>query len=290
MKLIPTSYGEFIGLNLLSVLLALLLSLCLHANIHTGSILLSCGQGAMIFQGKLEQKIQSPDGVGELHQIGFNDERGDKRHFYQYYPRRRPDCTLGAPLYFYITTEGIVLKNKISGYVFVFILSLIISLMFSVIFVGMLIKLCAHRIECEVRSKKTQRIINLVKWVMFVLSVVGVVLAINRVYADFILPEGKAQVISVNGNDSYRYHVKAFSLSTRTEFEADWHFFNEVSPATGQDVNICYPANSEPVFARHTSDKVYSVVLLIIAFAYMTFTQMVYRRGSTGARGNEIPL
>lgn len=279
MKFIRTSFGEFVGLNLLFALLTLLLSLCLHANIHTGSILLSYGHGAILVHGELEQKKQFPDGAGELHKIGFNDEDGDKRHFYQYHQRRRPDISLGSPQYFFITNEGIVLKNKISGYVFIFILSFILSLVFSAIFAGVLIKAYTHRLEHEVCSKKNQHTLNLIKWVMFVLSVVGVILAINRVYTDFILPEGKAHVISVNGNDSNRYHVKAFSPSTRSEFEADWHFFNDVSPATGQEVNICYPPHSEPVFARTPSDKAYSVVLLIITFAYMTFTSVILIKG-----------
>lgn len=278
-KSIPTSSGEFVGFNLLFVLLALLLSLCLHANIHTGSILLSYGQGDSLYQGELEQKMQFPDGVGELHHIGFTDKQGNKRLFYQYHRRKRPDISLGAPLSFSVTNEGIVPGNKRSGYVFIFCISSVLSLVFSAIFVGVLIKASTHRLECDVRSSKIRHTLRLLRWVMFVLSVAGVLFSGNRVYTDFILPEGKAQVISVTGQDSYHYQVKVFSPSTRRESEADWYFFNNVSPATGQEVNICYPPHSEPVFARTPSDKLYSLVLLSIALAYMAFTALILITG-----------
>lgn len=279
MKSIPTSSGEFVGLNLLFVLLALLLSLCLHANIHTGSILLSYGQGDSLYQGELEQKMQFPDGVGELHQIGFTDKQGDKRHFYQYHRRKRPDISLGSPLSFSITNEGIIRNDKISGYVFICCISSVLSLVFSVIFVGVLIKVSTHRLECVVRSSKIRHTLRLLRWVMFVLSVAGVLFTVNRVYGDFLLPGGKAQVISVTGHDSEHYQVKAFSPSSRSEFEADWYFFNDVSPATGQEVNICYPPLAGPVFARTPSDKLYSLVLLSIALAYMAFTSLLLITG-----------
>lgn len=278
MKLIPTSSGEFVGFNLLVVTLTLLLSLCLYANIQAGSLLLSYGQGERLVQGSLEQIRQFPDGRGEIHQIGFYDEQGDKRHFYQYH-KKQSDRSLGAHLDFLITNEGIVLKNQVSRYIFIFSVSLVLSLLFSVILGGVLIKVYTYRIEYEARSKKIQRVLNLFKWAMFVLSITGVILAVNRVHTDFFLPEGKANVISVSCDNSYHYHVKAFSPSTGSEFEADWHFFNEVSPATGQEVNICYPPNSEPVFARTPSDKLYSFVLLSIAFAYMMFTSAILIKG-----------
>lgn len=278
MKSISTSSGEFVGFNLLFVFLTLLLSLCLHANIHTGSILLSYGQKSILYQGKLEQKMQFPDGVGELHQIGFTDKQGDKRHFYQYHRRKRPDISLSAPLSFSVTNEGIVPGDKRSGYVFIFCISSVLALVFSVIF-GVLIKASTHRLECDVRSKKIQHTLRLLRWVMFALGVAGVLFAVNRVYGDFLLPEGKAQVISVTGHDSDHYQVKAYSPSTRSEFEADWHFFNDVSPATGQEVTICYPPHSEPVFARTPSDKLYSLVLLSIALAYMAFTSLILING-----------
>lgn len=278
MKLIPTSSGEFVGFNLLFVLFTLLLSLCLRSNIQAGSLLLSYGQGARLVQGELEQKSQLPGEVGEIHKIGFADEQGDKMHFYQYH-RKRTDRALRAPIYFYITNEGIVLKNEIPRYVFIFSISLILSLIFFVVFGGVVIKVCTHRIECEVRSKKIQYMLNLFKCILFVLSVVGVILAANRVQTDFFLPEGKANVLSVKCNYSSLYHVKAFSPSTRSELEGDWHFFNEISPAIGQEVNICYPSNSEPVFSRSPSDKVYSVVLVLITFAYMTFTSVILIKG-----------
>lgn len=277
-KSISASSGEFVGFNLLFVFLTLLLSLCLHANIHTGSILLSYGQKSILYQGKLEQKMQFPDGVGELHQIGFTDKQGDKRHFYQYHRRKRPDISLGAPLSFSVTNEGIVPGDKRSGYVFIFCISSVLALVFSVIF-GVLIKASTHRLECDVRSKKIQHTLRLLRWVMFAMSVAGVLFAVNRVYGDFLLPEGKAQVISVTGHDSDHYQVKAYSPSTRSDFEADWHFFNDVSPATGQEVTICYPPHSEPVFARTPSDKLYSLVLLIIALAYMAFTSLILING-----------
>lgn len=278
-KSISASSGEFVGFNLLFVLLTLLLSLCLHANIHTGSILLSYGQGSVLYQGELEQKKQFSDGVGELHQIGFIDKQGNKRHFYQYHRRKRPDISLGAPLSFSVTNEGIVPGDKRSGYVFIFCLSSVLSPVFTVIFVGVLIKASSHRLECDVRSKRIHHTLHLLRWVMFVLSIAGVLFAVNRVYADFLLPEGKAQVISVTGHDSYHYQVKAFSPSTRSEFEADWHFFNNVSPATGQEVNICYHPHSGPVFARTPSDKLYSLVLLIITLAYMAFSSLILING-----------
>ena len=126
---------------------------------------------------------------------------------------------------------------------------------------------------------KIQHMLILFKCVLFVLSIVGVIFAVNRVHTDFFCSESKANVISVKCNNSSRYRVKAFSSSARTEFEADWHFFNEVSPAIGQEVNICYPSYSEPVFAGLPSDKVCSVVLLSIAFAYMTFTSLILIKG-----------
>lgn len=193
MKSISTSSGEFVGFNLLFVILTLLLSLCLHANIHTGSILLSYGQKSILYQGELEQKMQFPDGVGELHQIGFTDKQGDKRHFYQYHRRKRPDISLGAPLSFSVTNEGIVPGDKRSGYVFIFCISSVLALVFSVIF-GVLIKASTHRLKCDVRSKKIQHTLRLLRWVMFALSVAGVLFAVKRVYGVFLLPEGKAQV------------------------------------------------------------------------------------------------
>ena len=278
MKLIPTSSDEFVGFNLWFVIYTLLLCGCLYSNIQTGSLLLSYGLGEKLVQGKLEQIIQFPGEVGEIYKIGFNDEQGDKRHFYQYH-RNRSVRALGAPLYFHISSEGIVLKNEVSDYFFIFSISLILSLVLSANFGGMLIKVCTHRIECEARSKKIQYMLNLFKYTLFALSIVGVILAVNRVHKDFFLPEGKANVISVKCNNSFRYHVKAFSSSTRSEFEEDWHFFNKVSPAIGQEVKICYPPYSEPVFARPLSDKVCSVVLLSIAFAYMTFTSLILIKG-----------
>ena len=278
MKLIPTSSDEFVGFNLLFVIFTLLLCVCLRTNIQAGSLLLSYGLGERLVQGKLEQIIQFPGEVGEIHKIGFTDEQGDKRHFYQYH-RNRSVRALGSPLYFQITNEGIVLKNEVSGYVFIFSISLILTLVFSAFFGGVLIKVYTHRIECEACSKKIQYMLNLFKYALFVLSIVGVILAVNRVHTDFFLPEEKANVISVKCNNSFRYHVKAFSPSTKTEFDADWHFFNEVSPAIGQEVNICDSPNSKPLFARSPSDKVSSVVLLSIAFAYMSFTSVILIKG-----------
>lgn len=279
MKILPASSGEFIGLNLMFLVLTLLLSLCLHATIHAGSLLLSYGNDAMLVQGVPEQKIQFPDSAGELHVIGYTDEQGSKRQFYQYHRSKRPDIPLGTPRYFAVTDEGIVLKNDVPGYVFMFALSSLLSLVFAVLFVGVLIKVSTHRIACDVRSKKVQFKLNLLKGVMFVLSAAGVIVAAHRVHADFFLPEGKAQVVSVTGNDSYCYHVKAVSLSTKTEWEADWQFFNEVSPATGQEVNLSYSPNSEPIFARTPAGKLYSIVLLMIALAYMTFTSLILLKG-----------
>ena len=278
MKLISTSSGEFVGFNLLFVTLTLLLSLCLRSNIQAGSLLLSYGQGASLVQGELEQIRQFPGEVGEIHKIGFNDEHGDKRHFYQYH-KNRSVRALGSPLYFYITNEGIVLKNEVSRYVFIFSISLILSLVFSAYFGGVLIRVYTHRIECKSRVKKIQYMLILFKCVLFILSIVGVILAVNRVHTDFFCSESKANVISVKCNNSSLYRVKAFSSSTRTEFEADWHFFNEVSPAIGQEVNICYSPYSEPVFASTPSGKVYSLVLLSIAFTYMTFTSLILIKG-----------
>lgn len=279
MKIIPASSGEYVGLNLLFALLTLLLCLCLHANLHAGSILLSYGNEARLVQGALEQKIQFPDGVGELHVIGFSDEQGGKSQFYQYHRRERPDIPLGTPRYFAVTNEGIVLKNEVPGFVFMFGLSSLLSPVFAVLFVGVLIKVLTHRITCDVRSKNVQHRLHLLKGVMFVLSGVGLIFAAHRVHADFSLPEGKAQVLSVNGNDSFCYHVKTSSPSTGIEWEADWHFFNDISPATGQEVNVSYPPNSEPVFARTPADRLYSLVLLMLALAYMTFTSVMLLKG-----------
>lgn len=279
MKILPASSGEFVGLNLMFLVLTLLLSLCLHATIHAGSLLLSYGNEARLVQGELSQKIQVPDSAGELHVIGYTDEQGSKRQFYQYHRSKRPDIPLGTPRYFAVTDEGIVLKNEVSGYVFMFALSSLLSLVFAVICIGVLINVSTHRIACDVRSKKVQFKLNLLKGGMFVLSIAGLIFAAHRVHADFSLPEGKAQVVSVTGNDSYCYHVKVVSLSTKTEWKADWQFFNDVSPATGQEVNICYPPNSEPVFARTPADKLYSLVLLMIALAYMTFTSRILLKG-----------
>lgn len=278
MKLISTSSGEFVSFNLLFVTLTLLLSLCLSSNIQAGSLLLSYGQGKRLVQGELEQIIQFPGEVGEIHKIGFNDEQGDKRHFYQYH-RNRAVRELGTPLYFHITNEGIVLKNEVSRYVFIFSVSLILSLVFSAYFVGILIRVYTHRIECKARSKKNQYMLNLFKYSLFVLSIVGVILAVNRVHTDFFLLEGKANVTSVKCNNSFRYHVKAFSPSTRTEIDVDWRFFNEVSPALGQEVNICYSPYSGSVFVRTPSDKVCTFALLSIAFTYMTFTSLIQIKG-----------
>lgn len=287
MKIISTSSGEFVGLNLLFALLTLLLCLCLHANLHAGSILLSYGNEAKLVQGALEQKIHSPDGVGELHDIGFHDEQGEKRHFYQYHRRKRPDLPLGTPRYFSVTNEGIVLRNDVPGYVLMLSLSSLLSLVFSVLFVGVLIKVWTHRIACEVRSKKMPYRLRLLTGVMFVLSGAVLIFAVHRVHADFFLPEAIAQVVSVQGNDSYSYQVKACSPSTGTEFEADWHFFNHISPATGQVVPIRYPRNSEPIFARTPADRLYSLVLLMIALAYMTFTSVMLLNGRSLRLTNE---
>lgn len=288
MKSIHTSQGEFIALNLMCAVFAFALCLCLCENIRAGNVLLSCNQESSVIQGEIEQKIQFDDKKGEINKIGFNDEQGNKRYFYQYSKSRRPDRLLGSPLYFYLTNEGIVLKEI--DYIFPFSISVFLSLMFSVSFGSLLIKAFTHRIECEVSSKKNQHILNLLKWMMFIISITSVIFASNRVHTDFFLQEGKAHVISVKDTGyGFCYHVKAFSLSTRTEIKADWNCsidsYHSLSPATGQEVNVCYPPNSKPVFARKPSSKVTSVVLLGIALAYMSFTTLILLKGRVQYNG-----
>ena len=276
MKSIPASPGEFVGLNLSFLLLTLLLSLCLYSSIQAGSLLLAHGEG--LVQGRLEQKIPFHDGKGEVYQIGFSDEQGLERHFYQYH-RKRSDRALGSPLYFYMTNEGIVLKSQVSRYGFILLISFTLSLGLSLIVGGMLIKVFTHRIECVARSRKIQYMLTLFKCVMFVLSIVGVISAANRIHTDFFLPVDKANVISITCHHRPVYQVKAYSPSWRTEFEADWHFFNEISPATGQEVNTYYSPNSKLAFARTPSNKVYSIALLCIAIAYISFTLVILIKG-----------
>ena len=276
MKSIPVSPGEFVGLNLSFLLLTLLLSLCLYSSIQAGSLLLAHGEG--LVQGRLEQKIPFLDGKEEVYQIRFRDEKGIERHFYQYH-RKRSDRALGSPLYFYMTNEGIVLKSQVPRYGFILIISFTLSLGLSLIVGGMWIKAFTHRIECVARSRKIQHMLTLFKGVMCVLSIVGVISAVNRIHTDFFLTVDKANVISITCHHPPVYQVKAYSLSRRTEFEADWHFFNEISPATGQEVNTRYSPNSELAFARTPSNKVCSIVLLCIAIAYISFTLVILING-----------
>lgn len=278
MKSIPVSPGKWVGVNLGFLMLTLMLSLCLYASIRAGGLLLAYGHGERLVQGKPEQIIPSPDGVGEVHQIGFHDEQGNQRYCYQYH-RHRSVRALGDPLYVCMTSEGIVLKSQISTYGFLVSIASACSLGLSLMVGGMLIKGWTHRIECTARSGNMQRMLHLFRCVMFVLSIAGVIAAANRLHTDFFSAEGKARVISVTCHSSSRYQVKAFVPSTGTEWEADWYSFHEVSPATGQEVNICYSSKAKPAFARTPSGKIYSVVLLCLALAYMLFTSLILIRG-----------
>ena len=252
--------------------------------------MLSYVQAKRVVQGELEQ-IQDLNRSGEIRKIGFNDERGNKRYFMYHHHRgesgKLPGVSgsgklLGMPLYFYITNEGIILKDQMPNYVFWGGVTLFLSLVFSYLYFVIMSRVHTLRFDCEVRSKKSQYTLNLLKYVMFALSVAAVVSAAKSVHMDFFLPEDKAHVISVEGGCEQHYRIKAFAPSTRTEFEADWSY--GASPATGQEVNICYPKNSEPVFAKHTSDKIGSVVLLFFVLAYLYFSSVVLIRSRIQCR------
>lgn len=291
-KLDCVSPGALVAMYLFIGFLTLVLICCWQTNIEGGSVLLSYVQAKRVVQGELEQ-IQDLNRSGEIRKIGFNDERGNKRYFMYHHHQgesgKLPGGSgsgklLGMPLYFYITNEGIILKDQMPNYVFWGGVTLFLSLVFSYLYFVIMSRVHTLRFDCEVRSKKSQYTLNLLKYVMFALSVAAVVSAAKSVHMDFFLPEDKAHVISVEGGCEQHYRIKAFAPSTRTEFEADWSSFNGASPATGQEVNICYPKNSEPVFAKHTSDKIGSVVLLFFVLAYLYFSSVILIRSRIQCR------
>lgn len=265
MNTTSTSPAGISAYYLLFAFFTLFLCACSYFSISSGSLLLSYSQGEKLIQGKLVQKVLVSAGKG-IHKIEFSNEYSGKNYFYQRYsrPLRKP---IGSSLYFYITEEGIVLRELVLSKVFFFFGASLIALVSLVYFTLAGIGICFMQSEDEIFSMSTHIKLLILRFTLTALGIGGVVYAANRMQTDFFATENKVVVNSVVCEDR-TFHVKGYNQTNGLNVEGEWpSTVSQASPCIGQEVKIVF-TNSGPKFARVPSGKIGTVVLLCITLMY----------------------
>lgn len=236
--------------------------------------MLSYSQGEKLIQGKLVQKVLVAGGGEGIHKIEFSNEYSDKNYFYQCYSRPLSK-RIGSSLYFYITEEGIVLRELVLRNVFFFVGTSLIALVSLVLFTLAGMGICSMQSEDEIFSMSSHIKLLILRFTLTALGIGGVVYAANRMQTDFFATENKVVVNSVVCEDR-TFYVKGYNPTNGLNVEEQWHStVSDSSPCIGQEVKIVF-TNSGPKFARVPSGKICTVVLLCITLMYTIFITIAF--------------